>query len=493
MNKPKIGAREAVNDIKSGMTDAELMEKYKLTAKGLESLFGKLVEAKLLDQSFVRTRTAPIEADQGTKPAPFAALIPESEPAGPGEPSELALAVLQDIKDGRHDNEIMRRHELTPGTLKQIRDSLVQSRLLGAESLGPQKGGGTRLCPFCSQEIAESAPKCIHCGSWLDSASLAEPIAPGGPGHPAADAQSDEEAFEADKECPWEERENYGTINAYFQTATKCILTPTSFFSKLPTRDGYFNPILFVAMTLPVAAVLTYLWIALFKGMGLAGLVGLVFVASILFVLGIIFVPISLAIWSGILHLCLLLVGGAREGYQATFRVVSYSSVTSIFNVVPVVGPLASLLWGIVLTVIGLRETHKTTTGRALGALAIPLGIVLVVTIIAAASGVAKLSSGISAARNVPNQEACNALETYIARVEGAVGLDAETVDSEVDGAGRDLVKDLEPFQKQPRILVLQQKALLFGNAVALQAKAGTQLGKGTDLLRDDLRKMCRK
>jgi hypothetical protein len=224
--------------------------------------------------------------------------------------------------------------------------------------------------------------------------------------------------------------------------------------------------------------------------MGLAGLVGLLFVASILFVLGVIFVPISLAIWSGILHLCLLLVGGAREGYQATFRVVSYSAVTSIFNAVPFVGSLASL-WGLVLTVIGLREIHKTTTGRAVGALAIPLGIVLVIILIGAASGVAKLGSSVSD-RNVPNQEACNALETYIARVEGAVGLDAETVDSEVDGAGRDLIKDLEPFKNQPRMALLQQKALLFGNATALQAKAGTQLGKGIDVMRDDLRKMCR-
>ena len=316
----------------------------------------------------------------------------------------MALAVLEDIKEGRHDNEIMRRHELTPGNLKQIRDSLVQSRLLAAERLSQQKGSGTRLCPFCSKEIAESAPKCIHCGSWLDSAAPIEPTAAGGPIRSSADVQSDEEPFETDKECPWEERENYGTINAYFQTATKCILTPTSFFSKLPTRDGYFNPILFVAMTLPVAAVLTYLWIALFKGMGLAGLVGLLFVASILFVLGIIFVPISLAIWSGILHLCLLLVGGAREGYQATFRVVSYSSVTSIFNAVPVVGPLASLLWGLVLTVIGLREIHKTTTGRAVGALAIPLGIVLVIVLIGVASGVSKLRSGFSDG-NIPNQQ----------------------------------------------------------------------------------------
>ena len=491
MNKPKIGAREAANDIRSGMTDAELMEKYHLTAKGLESLFRKLVEAKLLEQSFVSKRTAPVEADTRPKSAPSPTPNLESAPPGPGEPSELALAILQDIKDGRHDNEIMRRHELTPGTLKQIRDSLVQSGLLVAEGLGPQKGSGTRLCPFCSQEITESAPKCIHCGSWLDSASLTEPIAAGGPVHPSVDAQGDEEAFEADKECPWEERENYGTINAYFQTATKCILTPTSFFSKLPTTNGYFNPILFVAMTLPVAAVLTYLWIALFTRMGLAGLVGLLFVASILFVLGVIFVPISLAIWSGILHLCLLLVGGAREGYQATFRVVSYSAVTSIFNAVPFVGSLASL-WGLVLTVIGLREIHKTTTGRAVGALAIPLGIVLVIILIGAASGVAKLGSSVSD-RNVPNQEACNALETYIARVEGAVGLDAETVDSEVDGAGRDLIKDLEPFQKQPRMALLQQKASLFGNAVAVQAKAGTQLGKGIDVMRDDLRKMCRK
>jgi hypothetical protein len=490
MNKPKIGAREAANDIRSGMTDAELMEKYHLTAKGLESLFRKLAEAKLLDQSFVGTRTAPVEADRGATSAPFAAPIPEPIPAGPREPSELDLAILQDIKDGRHDNEIMQRHELSPGKLKQIRDSLVQSGLLDAESLGPQKGSGTRLCQFCSQEISESASKCIHCGRWLDSAVVAERTVAVGPVDPDADAQADEEPYEADKECPWEERENYGTINAYFQTATKCILTPTSFFSNLPTTGGYFNPILFVAMTLPVAAVLTYLWIALFTRMGLAGLVGLLFVASILFVLGLIFIPISLAIWSGILHLCLLLVGGAREGYQATFRVVSYSSVTSVFNAIPFVGNLASL-WGLVLTVIGLRETHKTTTGKAVGALAIPVAIVLVIILIYAASGAAKLGSSVSG-RNAPNQEACNALETYIARVEGAVGLDAETVESEVDGAGRDLVKDLEPFQKQPRMALLQQKALLFGNAAALQAKAGTQLGKGLDVMRDDLRKLCR-
>ncbi|MGO9566491.1 MAG: YIP1 family protein [Desulfomonilaceae bacterium] len=491
MSKQKIGAREAVNDIRSGMTDAELMKKYGLTAKGLESLFRKLVEAKLLEESFVSKRTAPVAADRGAESRQPPAPIPESAPPpGLGEPSKLSTAILQDIKDGRHDSDIMRRHELSPGKLNEIRDSLGESGLLDLESMGPPKVDKTKVCPFCFQEIKGSSSKCNHCGEWLEPPSSAGPGATFSPVRSAADVQSDEEPFEEEKECPWEERESYGTINAYFQTASKCILTPTSFFSKLPTRDGYLNPILFVAMTLPVATVLTYLWIGLFTGMRLTGMVGILFLASLLFVAGLIFVPIFLAIWSGILHLCLYLVGGAREGYQATFRVVSYSSVTSVFNAVPFVGNLASL-WGLVLTVIGLRETHKTTTGKAVAALAIPVGIFLVIALISAASSVAKLTSSVSD-RNIPNQ-ACNALETYIARVDGVVGLDADTVESEVEAAGRDLVKDLEPFRNQLSIALLQQKALLFGNATALQAKAGSPLGKGIDSMREDLRKMCRK
>jgi hypothetical protein len=488
MDKPKIGARQAVNDIKSGMTDAELMKKYSLTAKGLESLFRKLVEAKLLEESFVRKPSAPVAADRGTKPEPSPASIPESTPPEPEKPPELALAVLRDVKDGRHDREIMRRHELTPGRLNQIKDSLVQSGLLEGASVDQPKVG-TKRCPFCSQEIKESAVKCIHCGQWLEPASPGGPTAAGSPVYPPAGARSDEEQYEVEKECPWEERESYGTLNAYFQTASKCILTPTSFFSKLPTSGGYFNPVLFAAMTLPVAAVLIYLWVWLFRGMHLTGLIGLFFLACLLFLGALIVVPISLAIWSGILHLCLYLVGGAREGYQATFRVASYSSVAGLFNVIPFVGSVASL-WGLVLTVIGLRETHKTTTGKAVGALAIPVGVFLVIALIAAAMGVAKLRSSF-AGGNVP-QEVCEALGAYIDRVDGAAGQDAKEVEAEVKAAAKDLVTDLKPFRKQPRIILLQQQALLFGIASAQMAKGQTKFGGHIDKLREQLQKNCR-
>jgi hypothetical protein len=46
--KRKIKAKEIVNDIRSGMTDSQLMEKHGLSSKGLQSIFTKLVEAKAI-------------------------------------------------------------------------------------------------------------------------------------------------------------------------------------------------------------------------------------------------------------------------------------------------------------------------------------------------------------------------------------------------------------------------------------------------------------
>jgi len=41
----KIKARDIVNDIRAGVTDADLMSKYRLSSRGLQSAFDKLVEA----------------------------------------------------------------------------------------------------------------------------------------------------------------------------------------------------------------------------------------------------------------------------------------------------------------------------------------------------------------------------------------------------------------------------------------------------------------
>lgn len=67
--KREIKAKEALQDIRHGMNDLELMEKYRITDKGIRSLFKKLVAVGLLnpdeidrrDATFVSTVTLDLE------------------------------------------------------------------------------------------------------------------------------------------------------------------------------------------------------------------------------------------------------------------------------------------------------------------------------------------------------------------------------------------------------------------------------------------------
>jgi len=57
-NKRTIKAKDMVNDIRAGLTNLELMDRYKLSAKGLQSIFSKLIEAKAVNDGELDGRTA---------------------------------------------------------------------------------------------------------------------------------------------------------------------------------------------------------------------------------------------------------------------------------------------------------------------------------------------------------------------------------------------------------------------------------------------------
>ena len=59
--KRTLNAKEIVNDIRSRMTDVQLMAKYALSERGLESVLRKLLEAKLITSSEFNWR--PLEYD----------------------------------------------------------------------------------------------------------------------------------------------------------------------------------------------------------------------------------------------------------------------------------------------------------------------------------------------------------------------------------------------------------------------------------------------
>jgi hypothetical protein len=84
-----------------------------------------------------------------------------------------------------------------------------------------------------------------------------------------------------------------------------------------------------------------------------------------------------------------LVVGANNSGFGATFRVASYTQVTSLVNWIPIVGPLLAL-YGLYLSIVGIREMHNTTTGKAALVILIPFAVALLVALVVlAAAGIA--------------------------------------------------------------------------------------------------------
>ena len=96
-----------------------------------------------------------------------------------------------------------------------------------------------------------------------------------------------------------------------------------------------------------------------------------------------IFVVLSIIVQSAVIHVSLTLLNGARENYEATLKAVSYSASASLFLVFPFVVWLLALIWRAVLLVVGLREVHRISTGRAILALLLPAMIAFALVIMA--------------------------------------------------------------------------------------------------------------
>ena len=93
---------------------------------------------------------------------------------------------------------------------------------------------------------------------------------------------------------------------------------------------------------------------------------------------------ISLFISAGVVHLTLMILRGANSGFATTVRVFCFAYGAQLAVVIPFVGGLTAGIWSVVLAVIGLREAHATTTSRAVLALLLPLGLVMLLGIFAA-------------------------------------------------------------------------------------------------------------
>jgi len=212
------------------------------------------------------------------------------------------------------------------------------------------------ICPFCNRDLAERTDLsfCPYCG---------ERIRP-----------------EAPKSCPWEERERLGLLPSLISTLKESLFRPGDFYRKMPVSGGIGSPLFYAIIVGTIGIMFALIWQMLFGGIiemiaqppgirreyGPGSLLALSILSPVI-------VIIALFIGSGILHLCLVIIGGNRRGFEATFRVVSYAYGSQVLSIIPFCGGLIGAIWMIVIEIIGLREAHGISGGKAAVAVFLPL------------------------------------------------------------------------------------------------------------------------
>lgn len=142
----------------------------------------------------------------------------------------------------------------------------------------------------------------------------------------------------------------------------------------------------------PIIAALGFFAVILLIFSVLSSIVDLNFANPLGLVIGIIvgyiFLFVITFIGAAILHLFVYIVGG-RAGVEQTIKAVLYAFTPyGLIGWIPYIG-LLGMLWSFILTILGIRELHDLSTGKAVLAVILPFIILLVLGMIL---GIALLS-----------------------------------------------------------------------------------------------------
>ena len=186
---------------------------------------------------------------------------------------------------------------------------------------------------------------------------------------------------------PWERRNESGFVNAFVETVKMVLTRPAEAFAIMRTEGGLADPLLFGVIGGSIGAIVWILVSATLHSLGWfatmpqqsswqnlmgASVTGTMLVFRI--ILTPIFLVIGLFIWAALVHVCLVLVGGANKTFETTFRALSFAyGATALLAIIPCCGGLIALIWGLIADCIGISRSHETDTGRAVMAVILPV------------------------------------------------------------------------------------------------------------------------
>jgi len=213
---------------------------------------------------------------------------------------------------------------------------------------------------------------------------------------------------------PWEQREEKGLVEAFWETAMGGVFSPATFYGQIDPLGPYKDPLIFMIINTYIAVFASVIFeaVALAVGAGsdmsqFADEFGMGSTALLLIglaVLGPLVATPFYFVQAGIFHIFCMLVGADDGGFRGTFRGMAYTSGLQLFAggvtlicalfatagfVLPKAWDLASMMSGLlgfglniysmVLITFMVRAIHRTSTGRAVAAVVIPVAVIFLV------------------------------------------------------------------------------------------------------------------
>ncbi|OIO79581.1 MAG: hypothetical protein COW11_04710 [Candidatus Omnitrophica bacterium CG12_big_fil_rev_8_21_14_0_65_43_15] len=229
---------------------------------------------------------------------------------------------------------------------------------------------GKKVCALCAATLADKT-YCLECIKLVDANAQGQP-----------------------KTIEWENRSEIGLLKALIGTWKQILLHPKKFFASMPTKAAIGSPLLF-ALICGSAAIIASAFVNMLVVLSGTTLPNVppgstlppkaVMVGSyvVLMIISPLLVAAGIFVISAVYHLIVLIFGG-KEGFRATFRVLSYSNALAIFNIVPLAGPIFVTVYSVILFVIGFKNAHKMNTARAVMVALLPMVILFVIGFAAA-------------------------------------------------------------------------------------------------------------
>lgn len=224
--------------------------------------------------------------------------------------------------------------------------------------------GAMVTCPQCGFEQPET-DECVKCGIIISKYVQFQEM--------ARSVEGQVREVSKEEYVPWESGE--GFIGAFFETIRESLFSPSKFFKKISFGEGYWAPLIYGLITGIIGNGCAIFWVWLFMAQ-LIPLDRIPFQYSLSILQMIVPLPFQLAIamfiGSAVIHLCLMIVRGNNNGYKTTFRAISYSYSGYLFGIIPFIGMIIGGIYTFILTIIGVKEGHEISTGKAILAVLLP-------------------------------------------------------------------------------------------------------------------------